>query len=356
MQDFNPYEKSYRLTDILKGLEFYYKLLDRIEPEIFTDEKFPIKRGELISTIKYLNDIPSNHFVNQLVQSHPFLTKAFDNIESFRNIDNDTEKYNLIRFLIYTWVENLLHSGCFILFHKYQFDYKDICKNKKSSEILSFLIEEKAKYKLNSESYSRIFLKFLFDFIDIEIDKNNSLKELDSSQIISKEASELIKNYLEQIQERVEKNDLSSSLLKKEYEKFIYKLKSFLYIPSYYDITIADRERAFHIFILGILKGRIEFYNLKSNKESGLGRYDICLHPIDKRNAGVIIEIKKVDENTNEKGIESELDSALNQINEKKYYFELREDGIKEILAISIVFNGLEPNIKWNIMTNNNEC
>lgn len=356
MHDNNPYEKSYRLRDILKGLEFYYNLIDRFEPEIFTEEKFPIKRVELISTIKYLKNIPSNHYVNQLIQSHPILTQSFESIDKLQSIDDEIDKYRLIKHLIYIWLENLLHSGCFILFHKYQFDYNVVCENKKSAEILNFLIEEKAKYKLNSESYSRRFLKFLFDFIEIEIEKHNSLREIDSSHSISKEASELIKSYLDQIQERVEKNDLNSSLLNKEYEKFIYKLKSLLYIPSYYDITNADKERAFHIFILGILEGRIEFYNLKSNKESGLGRNDICLHPIDKRNTGVIIEIKKVGESTDEKGINSELDSALHQINEKKYYFELIEDGIKEILVISIVFNGLEPNIKWDIRNNNNEC
>jgi len=350
---FDPYEKSYNLLPICQGLKFYYDLVDKIDPFIYNDKNFPIRRGEIISTIKYLEAIPQDHIVYRLVQSHPTLTQALDFINQSNDID-ENEIPDYIKFLIYYWIEYLLFSGCYILYHKYQLDFQSQISDKSTNEAIKLIVEQKAYFKKNEESYSRRYLKLVCDYLEIEFEKYNEFKNIDSPSTISNEVNELIKSYLEQIELNNENNDLFSSLKNKEFEQFIFKLKRLLYIPSYYDITKNDREKAFHTYLLGVIKGRLDQYIITSNKESGLGRYDICLNPIDKRNPGIIIEIKKVDSDINPTEISLELNSALEQIDYKKYVFELQESGIKQILNIAIVFNGLDPNLNWKL--NENKC
>ena len=124
IKNYDPYEKSYNLTDIKSGLSFYYNYLDQVDPIIFTEEDFPIKRGEIISTLKYFENIPKDHQVNNLVQSHPFLTQALESVNNFDKIENKNEQYKFSKYFIIIWIENLLFSGCFILYHKFQFDIK----------------------------------------------------------------------------------------------------------------------------------------------------------------------------------------------------------------------------------------
>ena len=62
-------------------------------------------------------------------------------------------------------------------------------------------------------------------------------------------------------------------------------------------------------------------YIIKSNRESGFGRYDIMLEPIDKNNVkypGLVIEFK-VFNAKKEKTLDETVENALKQIKEKKY-------------------------------------
>lgn len=338
-------EKSYGLIEIKSGLRFYYDYIDKINPYIFTEEKFPVKRGDIIVALSHLENISQNHQVFDLVHGHPILTHAIESIENFKKLDSEREP-SWSKFMLAIWLENLLFVSCLILYRKFVIDYQTSIKSKTPENTLKILIEQKAFYKNNSSSYPSKYLNLVDDFIEVEIEKNKSLLEIDKSGI-SKEANELLISYLNQINESNESNDLYSSLRKSEFENFIFKFKRLLFIPSYFDITKADRERVFHIFLLGILEGRLNNYKIKSNKESGFGRYDICLNPNDKRDIGVIIEIKKVEEDSKDEKIQIELASAINQMQSKNYLFELREDNVKKVILISIVFNGLVPNLNW---------
>lgn len=83
----NAYEKEYDLTEIRLALSFYYNFLDENDPFIFTEDKFPVKRGEIISTLKHLENIPEKHQVNNLIQSHPLLNHAIESIKNFKNVE-----------------------------------------------------------------------------------------------------------------------------------------------------------------------------------------------------------------------------------------------------------------------------
>lgn len=62
---------------------------------------------------------------------------------------------------------------------------------------------------------------------------------------------------------------------------------------SYYDISHALPENSYHMFVLGLLMLLHPDYEIKSNRESGFGRYDIMIIPREKEKPGIIIEFKK---------------------------------------------------------------
>ena len=122
---------------------------------------------------------------------------------------------------------------------------------------------------------------------------------------------------------------------------------------SYYD-TAKTNEYVYQSYILGLLAIIGDDYLIKSNKESGEGRYDIMLIPNDKTKNGVVIEIKQIykqqepeSETDFYKRINKQIETATNQIERNKYYKELIDNKIpeKNIVKIPIVFAGKEPYI-----------
>ena len=83
--------------------------------------------------------------------------------------------------------------------------------------------------------------------------------------------------------------------------------------------------------MLGLLVGLRDIYEVKSNRESGYGRYDVMLIPkIDDKNYNAIILEFKVFDSYDESGLEDTARSALRQIEEKNYDAELIARGIKK--------------------------
>ena len=105
-------------------------------------------------------------------------------------------------------------------------------------------------------------------------------------------------------------------------------------------------ENFYHGFVLGLMVDQTENYIITSNRESGYGRYDIMLEPIDKTNEkypGIVIEFKVINprkENT----LEETVAAALKQIEEKNYDAELIKRGVKEenIHHYGFAFRGKE--------------
>ena len=88
-------------------------------------------------------------------------------------------------------------------------------------------------------------------------------------------------------------------------------------------------ERFYHGFVLGLLIEIRDRYAVRSNRESGFGRYDVMLLPKSKRDNAIILEFK-VREPDSEKTLEDTVESALDQIIEKKYDAELLALGITQ--------------------------
>lgn len=109
-------------------------------------------------------------------------------------------------------------------------------------------------------------------------------------------------------------------------------------IMSYHDFT-GETEKVYQALIIGILVYLQDQYEIKSNRESGYGRYDVMMIPADKRKTGIILEFKILKDN-GKKAVEKALDKALDQIKKKDYGRELKQRGIANILMIAIVFQG----------------
>lgn len=116
------------------------------------------------------------------------------------------------------------------------------------------------------------------------------------------------------------------------------------HISAYLMETISVYDTGSEAFYQGLMIGLCAIlnnrYTVRSNRESGLGRFDIQLCPLEKGLPGLIFELKAAT-----KGSES-LDKlaaeALQQIDKKRYETELRASGIQEVLKIGMAFRGKE--------------
>ena len=148
-----------------------------------------------------------------------------------------------------------------------------------------------------------------------------------------------------------ETNEFIRALISGDIESMnAYMNKVTLKTISYFDTgnTPSDEEpeRFFHGFVLGLMVDQTENYIINSNRESGYGRYDIMLEPIDKTNEklpGIVIEFKVINPRK-ENSLEETVEAALKQIGEKNYDAELIKRGVKEenIHHYGFAFKGKE--------------
>ncbi len=110
---------------------------------------------------------------------------------------------------------------------------------------------------------------------------------------------------------------------------------------STFDVRGDEPENFYHALVLGMLASLSKTHVVRSNRESGYGRYDVMLIPKDRAKMGIIIEFKRASKRTNE-SLEAAAQKALTQIEEKKYETELRALGITAIMKIGIAFAGKE--------------
>jgi len=110
---------------------------------------------------------------------------------------------------------------------------------------------------------------------------------------------------------------------------------------STFDIRGDEPERFYHALVLGMFGSLSKTHDIRSNRESGYGRYDVMLIPKDRLKPRIIIEFKKVNIKRKET-LKTAAQNALKQIEERDYETELRARGFKNSIKLGIAFKGKE--------------
>lgn len=146
--------------------------------------------------------------------------------------------------------------------------------------------------------------------------------------------------YEKEVLNRTNQNSLAISISQAIFSKDTQKLQALLEDFMVKNISSIDgaNEGFYHGMMLGLCAILGNRYKIRSNRESGLGRFDIQLMPLTKGMPGFIFEFKHTkDEHTD---LSALADSALQQIEAKKYDTELRDNGVNSIISIGIAFRG----------------
>lgn len=136
---------------------------------------------------------------------------------------------------------------------------------------------------------------------------------------------------------RTTADKIAESLYASDYKKLQKAIAEYMDKSiSFYD---AGAESFYHGLVLGLIALMDNQYKIKSNRESGNGRYDISLIPRENRYPGIIMELKwKKD--LKEDGLIELANQALAQIDNNRYDAEMKEDGIHDVLKFGIAFSG----------------
>lgn len=149
---------------------------------------------------------------------------------------------------------------------------------------------------------------------------------------------EILYVYEKEVLNRTNQNNVSISIHQAIFSKDTRKLQSLLEDFMLKSISTMDgaNEAFYHGMMLGLCAVLGSQYKVRSNRESGLGRFDVELLPMMQGIPGFIFEFKHT------KDINVDLDSlansALRQIDDMKYDTELKGFGVKNIVKIGIAF------------------
>ena len=128
---------------------------------------------------------------------------------------------------------------------------------------------------------------------------------------------------------------------------FIRFVKEYIrYALSYFDGDKEEKEKPYHMLILGLMAFFANTHHVRSNRESGDGRYDIGLEPklTHKNMKAIIIEIKVASESENLKQVAQK---AFQQIKDKSYKADMEARGITDYVLLGMAFSGKKVEVVY---------
>ena len=152
--------------------------------------------------------------------------------------------------------------------------------------------------------------------------------------------------YEKEILNRMNQNGLAISIQQAIFSGNTQKLQPLLEDFMLHSISSMDgaNEGFYHGMMLGLCAILGNRYQVRSNRESGLGRFDIQLSPLLTGIPGFLFEFKHT--NDQHADLNALAEKALQQIDEKKYDTELRDAGVEKIIKIGIAFRGKSAVVK----------
>lgn len=163
---------------------------------------------------------------------------------------------------------------------------------------------------------------------------------------ISIPTKEIAVVYSKKVLNKTKQNGIAASIQQAIFSEDTQQLQFLLNQFMINSISSIDgaNESFYHGMMLGLCAVLSNRYYIRSNRESGLGRFDIMLVPRVKSIPGFIYEFKFTrDENAD---LEALADNALQQIEDKKYDTELLNANITAIRKIGIAFRGKQAIVK----------
>lgn len=149
------------------------------------------------------------------------------------------------------------------------------------------------------------------------------------------QGKEIVVNFDEQIvfEQLDNYNQFMKALLSDDIDAMNYYMNQIIMTTfSYFDVGQNEPERFYHGFVLGLIADQTDIYEIRSNRESGFGRYDVMMIPKikeTKKYPAIIMEFK-VRNIKREESLEDTVQTALTQIKEKCYDAELYDRGLKK--------------------------
>ena len=150
-------------------------------------------------------------------------------------------------------------------------------------------------------------------------------------------------------------NEIYSSFIQALLSHNVEELEEILMDISYTSMSYFDvgkrpgqaPENFYHGLVLGLIVSLRDRYRIVSNRESGRGRYDIAMYPLQAGEDAFIIEFKVCD-GKNGETLEKATENALQQIEEKRYEADLLAEGIRKerIYKLGIAFSGKDVYVK----------
>ena len=153
--------------------------------------------------------------------------------------------------------------------------------------------------------------------------------------------------YEKEVLNKHDYNSVAISIQQAIFTQNITKLQQILETFMLETISFYDtgNEGFYHGMVLGLCAILSNRYFVKSNGESGYGRFDIQLIPKLKSVPGFIFEFKHA--KSDNENLETLAEEALNQINDKKYDTQLKAQGIFNVIKIGIAFRGKKAIVKY---------
>jgi hypothetical protein len=346
----NPYVEKSLITGILRvAKESIFSGLNNLEVNTILGLKFGDKFGfteeELKELLEYYALIEKSEDIKNWYNGYVFGGKIIYNPWSVLNYI-EKNKEGFMPYWINSSSNDLIKRLLIKGDKEMKIELEELIEGNSISKVIDDSIVMSEVEDSNQNIWSFLTLSGYLKAVktqNIEGKLNSELK------VPNKEVLIFYKNLIEKWFQETMTNQkyelMLNMLITGEIEIFSGVFKQFVINNlSYFDISGTEPERVYHAFVLGMLISLSDKYEVKSNKESGYGRYDVMLIPKDISKIGIVIEFKKIDDFL-KTTIEEGSKAALKQIEDLKYSQELVSLGIKNIIKLAIVFKGKEIEI-----------